>query len=502
MKILPELLKSIEFGGGGPSVFGAMMKIGIKMSDEEFEGRLVPVIIRLFNSPDRAMRVCLLDNLPQMIDRVSQRDINNKIFPSMVTGFTDTAPVVREQTVKAVLTIITKLSDRTINGELLRLLAKTANDEQPGIRTNTTICLGKIAKYLGSGSRAKVLIAAFGRSLRDPFVHARNAALMALNATSDVFSDEDCATKILPIVCPSLVDKEKTVREQAFKTMDTYMIRVRKHASSMPDSVQSSSEIATENTATAPTARMGNQNDTSWAGWAISSFTNKLTAAKGEMDSTNANGTAVMQPPQTQSLPASGRATPIQTRPAAQKSTSLRPSSSHGPAIRSSLVTSPPASEVNAFEDQPDNDNDDGLDAWGEMDNEGDNFFEASSTSKPTTASITTTTTKFDDGGEPDFAGWLAAQNKSKTAAAATKTLPKGLTKPSSNSTTTGNGTNLSVRPAPSRSISAGGAAPAKKSTIARAPAVTTAKKIVVAPPTNLKPKENVNDDDWGDAWD
>jgi SCY1-like protein 1 len=56
---------------------------------------------------------------------------------------------VREQTVKAVLTVIGKLSDRTINGDLLRYLAKTANDEQPGIRTNTTICLGKIARNLG-----------------------------------------------------------------------------------------------------------------------------------------------------------------------------------------------------------------------------------------------------------------------------------------------------------------------------------------------------------------
>jgi SCY1-like protein 1 len=53
--------------------------------------------------------------------------------------------------VKAALVIITKLSDRTINGELLRYLAKTANDEQPGIRTNTTICLGRIAPHLGQG---------------------------------------------------------------------------------------------------------------------------------------------------------------------------------------------------------------------------------------------------------------------------------------------------------------------------------------------------------------
>jgi SCY1-like protein 1 len=74
-----------------------------------------------------------------------------------VTGFTDLAPVVREETVKAVLVVVPKLSDRIINGELLRHLAKTANDEQPGIRTNTTICLGKIARNLGTNVRQLVL---------------------------------------------------------------------------------------------------------------------------------------------------------------------------------------------------------------------------------------------------------------------------------------------------------------------------------------------------------
>lgn len=77
---------------------------------------------------------------------------------SQVTGFTDLAPVVREQTVKAVLAVIGKLSDRTINGELVRYLAKTANDEQPGIRTNTTICLGKIAKNLSASVSLLLII--------------------------------------------------------------------------------------------------------------------------------------------------------------------------------------------------------------------------------------------------------------------------------------------------------------------------------------------------------
>ena len=84
MKILPELLKSVEFGGGGPKVFGVVMKISKKLTDEEFEAKVTPAVVRLFSSPDRAIRVCSLDNLPLMIDRLPQKIVNDKIFPQMV----------------------------------------------------------------------------------------------------------------------------------------------------------------------------------------------------------------------------------------------------------------------------------------------------------------------------------------------------------------------------------------------------------------------------------
>lgn len=208
-KILPELLKSVEYGGGGPKVFAVVLMIAENLSDEEWESAITPCVVRLFSSPDRAIRVFLLDNLPKMIDHLPKKVVSDNIFPQLVTGFSDVAPIVREQTVKSILVIISKLTDRQINGDLLKYLAKTQNDEQPGIRTNTTICLGKIARNLGTHTRSKVLTAAFTRSLRDPFVHARNAALMALAATADVFDDVDCATKCLPAVCPALIDKEK-----------------------------------------------------------------------------------------------------------------------------------------------------------------------------------------------------------------------------------------------------------------------------------------------------
>ena len=84
MKILPELLKSVEFGGGGPKVFATVMKISTKLSEDEYDFRITPVLLRLFSSPDRAIRVCLLDNLPLMIDHLSHKIVTDKIFPPMV----------------------------------------------------------------------------------------------------------------------------------------------------------------------------------------------------------------------------------------------------------------------------------------------------------------------------------------------------------------------------------------------------------------------------------
>lgn len=355
---------------------------------------------------------------------------------------------------------MTKLSDRTINGELLRHLAKTANDEQPGIRTNTTICLGKIAKYLGNSTRAKVLIAAFSRSLRDPFVHARNASLMALAATADHFGEEDCAARVLPCLCPLLLDKEKLIRDQANKTIDVYLQKIRKAADAMPDTAlpptSSSDSLAAPRMGTPQTSEPASS---SWAGWAISSFTNKLSTAAGEIQ---ANGSVSPKP-----TPSPG--------PAVSKSGTLATAST----LHRQAVTSPPppisrtsssTGTKAAAMFQDDGNADEGADAWGDMDDDG--FFDSPGDTNHSTKDATTPATSlpYDDGGEPDFAGWLAAQSQKKSGS---KALPKGLTK--SKSPTTGMTKTASVSKASSKPFT---------------------KKI------DMKPKESDLDDEaWGDGW-
>lgn len=493
MKVLPELLKSVEFGGGGPKVLNVIIKISAKLSEDEYDQQITPVMVRLFQNQDRALRVCLLDNLPLMIDHLSQKIVSNQIFPQMVTGFSDVAPLVREQTVKAVLTVIPKLTDRIINGELLRHLAKTANDEQPGIRTNTTICLGKIARNLGQASRTKVLTAAFARALRDPFVHARNAALLALAATADLFGEEDCATKILPGICPSLIDKEKMVRDQANKTLDIYMARIRKYSQTLPDTVQPLPGAASS---AAPRMGTTQSDSSSWAGWAISSFTNKLASASGQMQVTN--GAAAANVPRPSSVPpptASSKPSSTTTTRGPQPQATLKPSSRSNPfassdtALSSQASSSRPSGEESFTNDwgswdEPaasnpvavanDNPWDDA--AWGDetQADDLDPFAE-----QPKKNNAPGVTAMFDDKGEPDFAGWLEAQSQAKRKVGSGKALPRGLSKPGGGS-----------RPA------LGG----KSNSTGNASAIATKK---AASAKTVAPSVEKEDDDegWGDAW-
>lgn len=85
MKVLPELMKSVEFGGGGPKALTVVLKIAAKLPTDDFDAKVTPFVVRLFGNPDRALRVALLDSLPLMIDRLPQKIVNDKLFPQMVS---------------------------------------------------------------------------------------------------------------------------------------------------------------------------------------------------------------------------------------------------------------------------------------------------------------------------------------------------------------------------------------------------------------------------------
>lgn len=146
-------------------------QLGRLLDEVEYQKRIVPCVVKLFASTDRVTRSRLLQQLELFIAHLQPQVVNEQIFPQVAHGFLDTNPTIREQTVKvniwgiiiislcnvvllffspqSIIHLALKLNYNNLNVEVLRHFARLqARDDQGGIRTNTTVCLGKIAPHL------------------------------------------------------------------------------------------------------------------------------------------------------------------------------------------------------------------------------------------------------------------------------------------------------------------------------------------------------------------
>lgn len=96
-------------------------------------------------------------------------------------------------------------------------------DSEASIRTNTCILIGRLGPTLGYNTKRKVLVPAFSRALKDPFVHARVAGLMAFMATIDCFEIDELATKVIPSVSFTVIDKEKSVNPSPWQRQPSHI---------------------------------------------------------------------------------------------------------------------------------------------------------------------------------------------------------------------------------------------------------------------------------------
>uniref|UniRef100_A0A4W5NCL6 N-terminal kinase-like protein n=1 Tax=Hucho hucho TaxID=62062 RepID=A0A4W5NCL6_9TELE len=314
-KVLPQLLTAFEFGNAGAVVLTPLFKVGKFLSAEEYQQKIIPVIVKMFSSTDRAMRIRLLQQMEQFVQYLNDAAVNSQIFPHVVHGFTDTNPAIREQTVKSMLLLAPKLNESNLNQELMRHFARLqARDEQGPIRCNTTVCLGKIAPYLNAGTRQRVLISAFSRATKDPFPASRAAGVLGFAATHNYYSVLESAARVLPTLCTLTVDPDKNVRDQAFKAIKSFLTKLE----TVSEDPTKLAEIEKDVMSSAQPAGAA----ASWAGWAVtgvSSLTSKLIrtgpGAEGGSPAENnpvGGGTAspFKPPPASMTLPiASGLAT-------------------------------------------------------------------------------------------------------------------------------------------------------------------------------------------------
>uniref|UniRef100_A0A1I7ZDA1 Protein kinase domain-containing protein n=1 Tax=Steinernema glaseri TaxID=37863 RepID=A0A1I7ZDA1_9BILA len=272
-KILPKLIHSYEYGDAGAHILVPMFKLGRLLDANEYQQRIVPCLCKLFSSTDRATRVKLLEQIDEFAPHLTNQVVNEKIYGNIILGFNDTSPAMRESTVKAMVPLAEKLNAYNLNTDLMRHFARLqGSDDQPGIRTNVTICLGKIAGYLDPSNRAKILIGAFTRALRDPFTPSRSAGVLGLSATQQFYTLVDVANRVIPALCPLTCDPEKSVRDQAFKALHGFLGKLEK-ASENPELIP---ELESEVRSGGRGGILNSEKVPQWASWAIKSISGKF----------------------------------------------------------------------------------------------------------------------------------------------------------------------------------------------------------------------------------
>lgn len=382
-KILPMLSQSIETGAGATTAFACVVKMKSRLSEASFGTDVAAKYGMKWysnNQLDRTLRVQMFSKLDLFVPHFDPKDLNGSIFTAMCSAFQDMqAPALRDAAVKAVLNIAPYLSEKNLNSSLMSHFARLQVDPEPAIRTNTTVCLGKLAAKLTEHSRAKVLIPAFLRALKDPFPPARAAGVNAILLTSDYYNMKDVATRVLPAVSPLLVDGAEDVRNIAFKVLEGFVTKLTNNAARMTKAgVQAPSGA---------NGTAGGRQQSSASGWGLSSFTSMTVAllSKGDTNDdkpsapttgissqsykTGATAVATNKHSISYDSPTSSTNSKASAVPAAYSSAPLTTNTMNLGSQNSFGANSNRSSTFdNDFADAADNLDDDDGDGWGDMD--------------------------------------------------------------------------------------------------------------------------------------
>ena len=234
-KILPSLKNAMATLPPSNLVV-PMLSIGKMINNDDLDTYntcVMPSLVEFYKMNDRGVRALLLQNIDSYKHALEYKKngkgdniLNKEIFTHMITGFKDSAPQMREITLKTMPSIVDMLNKKHLNTTLGNVLKNLLSDPVPGIRVNATILLGLIAEKFDNATRSKLLLPGFTQALNDPFYHNRAVALKALGSTHRMYDAKDACSKILPHVVCRLVDDVHAVRQPAFACLAQFVKRL------------------------------------------------------------------------------------------------------------------------------------------------------------------------------------------------------------------------------------------------------------------------------------
>ena len=257
-KALPMLVHAFDFCAAQSLVLQPLLKIGCKVEEAEYQSKIVPCLVNMFVSPDRATRISLLQTISSYVAFLTTDVVSNQIYPHLVHGFNDTSVPIREHTIQAVGVLGPKLTSALINQNLLKHLAKSQMDPQSMVRVKTNLCLAQLSPYLDLSTRSKVLCSAYLRGLKDTDSLARDACLTGLREGSRYITAHDMANLVIPGLSPYLLDPLEEFRARVSELITHYVGTV--------GSLAGDPEAMKEHGA------QSGVGDNTWASWAIGSI--------------------------------------------------------------------------------------------------------------------------------------------------------------------------------------------------------------------------------------
>ena len=220
--ILPILINALLFDQS-VSILQIILNIGKCLDDETYDSIISPVLLPFFENKSRNIRIFLLQNIKLLIPKhYSEKIINEKIFPQIVNGFSDTSLSLKSTTIISMVSFSPFLNpfNKKI---LLRELQKLLNDRDESIRCNTVVCMVKISDTIDEEYRAKKLLSFFLIAIKDSSHITRKAALSGFKTCQKYFPKDVIATTIIPNISPLIIDNEIDNRKLAISTLQSML---------------------------------------------------------------------------------------------------------------------------------------------------------------------------------------------------------------------------------------------------------------------------------------
>lgn len=80
------MISALEYGGAtGAAILPLVLKFGNNISPEEYPKVILAPITKLYSSPDRGLRMALLEHLPDYVEKLDKNIVSDKIFPHLVS---------------------------------------------------------------------------------------------------------------------------------------------------------------------------------------------------------------------------------------------------------------------------------------------------------------------------------------------------------------------------------------------------------------------------------